>query len=71
MSLKLSSALHSYLSQVVGNEVLLVTVLAPKHHDTLHEGHPVDLRRARRIMGRGRQQRGWGAQKTEGRGKSV
>lgn len=36
-----------HLSQVVCNEVLLVAGLAPKHHDTLHEGHPVDLQQAR------------------------
>lgn len=37
-----------YLSEVVCDEMLLIAALAPENHDTLHEGHAVDLGRAAR-----------------------
>lgn len=33
----------THLPEVVGDEVLLVTALAPNHHDALHERHAIDL----------------------------
>lgn len=35
----------THLSEIVGDEVLLVTALAPNHDDALHERHAVDLQR--------------------------
>lgn len=37
--------------------MLLVAVLAPKNHNTLHEGHPVDLQRAQAAGACGEQER--------------
>lgn len=36
----------SHLAEVVCDEMLLVAILAPKHHNALHEGHPIDLQYA-------------------------
>lgn len=39
----------THLPEVVGDEVLLVTALAPNHHDALHKRHAIDLQtRARK-----------------------